>query len=156
MRFGEIANFKTGKLNSNAAVENGQYPFFTCAPQPLAINNYAFDQDAIILAGNNAEGNFHIQYYSGKFNAYQRTYVISTKDPSIVNLKFLYYALQLCLDRFRSISQGTSTKFLTAKILNGFEIDIPTINTQSRIVEILWNIDQKIDNNNAINENLAA
>lgn len=154
MRFGEIANFKTGKLNSNAAVENGQYPFFTCAPQPLAINNYAFDQDAIILAGNNAEGNFHIQYYSGKFNAYQRTYVISTKDPSIVNLKFLYYALQLCLDRFRSISQGTSTKFLTAKILNGFEIDIPTINTQSRIVEILWNIDQKIDNNNAINENL--
>ena len=154
MRFGEIASFKTGKLNSNAAVENGKYPFFTCAPQPLAINNYAFDQDAILLAGNNAEGNFHIQFFSGKFNAYQRTYVISTKDSNTVNLKYLYYALQLCLSQFKSISQGTSTKFLTARILNGFEIDIPPISTQCRIVEMLWSIDEKIDNNRAINENL--
>ena len=89
---GEIAIFKTGKLNSNAAISNGEYPFFTCSPETLRINNYAFDQEAILLAGNNADGNFSIKYYKGKFNAYQRTYVI-TPIRGKVDIKFLYYAL---------------------------------------------------------------
>lgn len=59
-----IVKIKTGKLNSNDAVENGKYPFFTCAPNPLKINTYAYDQRAILLAGNNAEGNFHINYHN--------------------------------------------------------------------------------------------
>ena len=75
-KLGEIASFQTGKLNSNEAVENGLYPFFTCSPITLRINTYAYDQKAILLAGNNAEGNFSIKYYEGKFNAYQRTYII--------------------------------------------------------------------------------
>ncbi|MBR2835629.1 MAG: hypothetical protein IKE43_07990 [Coriobacteriales bacterium] len=75
----DLVNIKTGKLDSNAAVGNGRYPFFTCAPFPLSIDNFAFDQRAIILAGNNAEGNFHLNYYEGKFNAYQRTYIIDCK-----------------------------------------------------------------------------
>ena len=28
---GEVAWFKTGKLNANAAAENGEFPFFTCS-----------------------------------------------------------------------------------------------------------------------------
>lgn len=67
---GDVATIRTGKLNSNAAVKEGKYPFFTCASNPLKIDCYAYDQAAIILAGNNAEGNFHISYYEGKFNAY--------------------------------------------------------------------------------------
>ena len=138
----EIASFTTGKLNSNASVENGKYPFFTCSPETLRINDYAFDQAAILLAGNNAEGNFNIKFYSGKFNAYQRTYVFSAKNNC--NLKYLYYSLRLCLDNFKRISQGTATKFLTAKILNSFEIMLPSIDTQKRIAAILSAIDDKI------------
>ena len=148
----EIASFTTGKLNSNASVENGKYPFFTCSPETLRINDYAFDQAAILLAGNNAEGNFNIKFYSGKFNAYQRTYVFSAKNNC--NLKYLYYSLRLCLDNFKRISQGTATKFLTAKILNSFEIMLPSIDTQKRIAAILSAIDDKIELNTAINENL--
>ncbi len=47
--FAEIANYKTGKLNSNQANDKGKYPFFTCSPDPLRINKYAFDQDAVLL-----------------------------------------------------------------------------------------------------------
>jgi len=57
----EVADFKTGKLNSNAAVKNGLYPFFTCSPETLSIDEFAFDTKAILLAGNNAEGNFAIK-----------------------------------------------------------------------------------------------
>ena len=152
-RLGDIAKFQTGKLNSNAAVENGKYPFFTCSPNTLAIDNYAFDKEAILLAGNNAEGNFSIKYYKGKFNAYQRTYIIETYND-ICDIKFLFYALKLCLQQFKLMSQGTSTKFLTAVILNNFEISLPSLAEQRRIAGILGAIDDKIENNRRINTNL--
>ena len=152
-RLGDIAKFQTGKLNSNAAVENGKYPFFTCSPNTLAIDNYAFDKEAILLAGNNAEGNFSIKYYKGKFNAYQRTYIIETYND-ICDIKFLFYALKLCLQQFKLMSQGTSTKFLTAVILNNFEISLPGLEEQRRIAGILGAIDDKIENNRRINANL--
>ena len=152
-RLGDIAKFQTGKLNSNAAVENGKYPFFTCSPNTLAIDNYAFDKEAILLAGNNAEGNFSIKYFKGKFNAYQRTYIIETYND-ICDIKFLFYALKLCLQQFKLMSQGTSTKFLTAVILNNFEISLPSLEEQRRIAGILGAIDDKIKLNRRINTNL--
>ena len=152
-RLGDIARFQTGKLNSNAAVENGKYPFFTCSPTTLSIDTYAFDKEAILLAGNNAEGNFSIKYYKGKFNAYQRTYIIETYND-ICDIKFLFYALKLCLQQFKLMSQGTSTKFLTAVILNNFEISLPGLEEQRRIAGILGAIDDKIENNRRINTNL--
>ena len=150
---GEIAIFKTGKLNSNAAISNGEYPFFTCSPETLRINSYAFDQEAILLAGNNAEGNFSIKYYKGKFNAYQRTYVI-TPIRGKVDIKFLYYALSLCLKQLKNMSQGTSTKFLTVTILNSFSVKLPSISDQRRIASILSSLDRKIELNNKINADL--
>lgn len=152
-KLSDISSFKTGKLDSNASCEGGKYPFFTCSPETLRINNYAFDQKAIILAGNNAEGNFSVKYYHGKFNAYQRTYVF-TANESIVNPIYLYYALRLCLLDFKQMSQGTSTKFLTAKILNSFEVRIPTIPVQNRIVGILRSLEEKLEINDCINHNL--
>lgn len=155
-KLSDIADFTTGKLNSNAAVDNGKYPFFTCAPEPLTIDTYKFDEKAIILAGNNAEGNFHISFYDGKFNAYQRTYVITSKDENIADIRYLYYALKLCLAEFKIISQGTATKFLTAKILSNFESILPPIHIQKKIVGVLCDLDDKIELNNKINNNLVA
>ena len=52
---------------------------FTCSKELLRIDTYAFDQEALLLAGNNAAGKYDVKYYAGKFNAYQRTYVLSFK-----------------------------------------------------------------------------
>src|SRR5690606_18819945 len=39
----QVFDFKTGKLNSNAAVENGSFPFFTCSSETFKTNSYSFD-----------------------------------------------------------------------------------------------------------------
>ena len=70
----ELCSIRTGRLDANAAVENGRYPFFTCSREELRINKYSFNGEAILLAGNGDVG--HTKYYSGKFDAYQRTYVL--------------------------------------------------------------------------------
>ena len=101
---GEVINFTTGKLNSNAAVPDGEYPFFTCSPETLKIDSYSFDCKAILLAGNNANGIYSVKIYEGKFNAYQRTYVITSKDNLSVNLNYVYYLLNIKLNHFKDIS----------------------------------------------------
>ena len=123
---GEVAKIVTGKLNSEDAVENGMYPFFTCSQETYRTNSYAFDQEAVLLAGNNASAIYPLKIYSGKFNAYQRTYVISSLHQTVSN-KHLYYAIKDKLEEFKGSSQGTTTKFLTIKILDEIPVTIPNI-----------------------------
>jgi len=141
----EVADFKTGKLNSNAAVKNGLYPFFTCSPETLSIDEFAFDTKAILLAGNNAEGNFAIKYYDGKFNAYQRTYVITGKNNKVADLKYLFYSIKSQLQEFKNISIGSATRFLTMQIFDGFILNLPPFTEQKSIASILSSLDDKID-----------
>ncbi len=123
---GKVAKIVTGKLNSEDAVENGMYPFFTCSQETYRTNSYAFDQEAVLLAGNNASAIYPLKIYNGKFNAYQRTYVISSLHQTVSN-KHLYYAIKDKLEEFKGSSQGTTTKFLTIKILDEIPVIIPNV-----------------------------
>ena len=143
----DISLIRTGKLDSNAAEENGIYPFFTCDPQTLCINTWAYDTKAVLLAGNNASGNYTAKYYEGKFNAYQRTYIIESFDDSQLNIRYLCYAMNLQLQLLKTMSAGSTTKFLTIKMLHGLDIPFPCIETQNRIANILSAYDDLIENN---------
>lgn len=133
----DISIIKTGKLDSNAAEENGLYPFFTCDPQTLRINTWAYDTKAVLLAGNNASGNYTAKYYEGKFNAYQRTYIIESFDDSQLNIRYLCYAMNLQLQLLKSMSAGSTTKFLTIKMLHGLDIPFPSMEIQNKIADTL-------------------
>lgn len=156
LRLGDLAEFTTGKLNANKAVEDGKYPFFTTSPETLRINNFAFDQDAILLGGNNANGVFQLKRYTGKFNAYQRTYVISVVKENIINNDYLYYALMPKLVELQNKSLGTATKFITKRILENLLIKVPNnYNEMERRATYLRTIDNKIQLNKQLNANLA-
>ena len=92
-KLGSVVDLQTGKLNSNAARPDGAFPFFTCSQATFRINHYAFDTEAILLSGNNAQGIYSVKHYKGKFNAYQRTYVITLKDDNSMPYCFLSQAL---------------------------------------------------------------
>ena len=151
---GELVDFRTGKLDSNAAVDSGKYPFFTCSPTTLSIDNYAFDTEAVLLAGNNANGIFPIKYYQGKFNAYQRTYVVTPKDSSRLSTKWLYFRIKHVTSELQQMSVGSATKFLTKKILDAYQVPLPPINVQENQSNILWSIQNKIDLNTQTNQTL--
>ena len=144
---GKLVTFRTGKLNSNAATSDGVYPFFTCAQETYRTGTYAFDTECVLLAGNNANGVYPIKYFAGRFDAYQRTYVIEPIDQQTLLTRYLFYVLQLQLEHLRSISTGAATKFLTMTLLNGIEIALPPLHEQKRITSILSAYDDLIENN---------
>lgn len=147
IKLGSHVSFQTGKLNSNASKPNGKYPFFTCSQETYTTDTYSFDVECVLLAGNNANGIYPLKYFHGKFDAYQRTYVIRSLDTRLLSNRYLYYALSPKLELMRSISTGAATKFLTLTILKDIEIDKPPLEVQERIASILSAYDDLIDNN---------
>lgn len=144
VRFEDVCTFTTGKLNSEKAVEDGQYPFFTCSQEIFRIGSYSFDQEALLLSGNNARGIFSVKYYKGKFDAYQRTYVITIKNTNQLSYRYFLYDLFLKLELLRKQSIGATTKYLTASIIRNLELTLPSLSEQHTISSVLWSCDEKI------------
>ena len=130
----------TGKLDSNAATEDGEYPFFTCSKEMLRINKFAFDQEALLLAGNNAAGKYDVKYYNGKFNAYQRTYVLELKEDWSYQL--FRYQLEDKLAYLQQQSLGGLTKYLTMKILGELDFITPPIDKQNEFENYVSQVDK--------------
>ena len=137
---GDLVEVRTGKLNVNAAVEDGEYPFFTCSRDVYRIDNYAFDCEAILLAGNNASGDFNVKHYEGKFNAYQRTYVITVNEEQRILYRYLYFQLLKSLKELKKSSVGTGTKFLKLAMIKGLRIGLPPVDIQVSILRVLEEI----------------
>ena len=132
----ELCNtITTGKLNANAMNEDGKYPFFTCDSKPSKINEYAFDEEAILISGNGSQVG-HINYYKGKFNAYQRTYILY--DFNKIKVKYLLHYLGAYLKGYILInSKKGSVPYITLPILQNFKVPVPPIEVQNEIVRIL-------------------
>ena len=136
-KLGELVRITTGKLNANAQEKNGKYPFFTCSREILYINTYAFDCEAILLAGNNASADFNVKYYKGKFNAYQRTYVITIQDTYKLSYKYLYFQLIKELSQLKKIAVGANTRFLRLGMIKDINLALPPLEKQQQIVSCL-------------------
>lgn len=149
---GEICNIRTGKLNANAMVENGEYPFFTCDAKPYRIDDYAFDTDAILISGNGSRVG-HLHRYMGKFNAYQRTYVLDEFIETI-NKDYLYHFLGANLKQYILVNcKKGSVPYITLPMIKSFNVPIPPLEVQEEIVRIL---DEYTEKTNELVENLTA
>ena len=141
VRLGDICKITTGKLDANAQVENGQYPFFTCAERPFNIDSYAFDTEALLISGNGANLGY-INYYKGKFNAYQRTYIL---DHFSVNIQYVKWALKVLLPQRIAIEKSSSnTPYIVLSTLADLKIPIPNNSKQNHIADLMMSFERKL------------
>lgn len=133
MKLGLLVKIRTGKLDANAAVSGGCYPFFTCSKEVSEIDTYAYDCECVLVAGN---GDLNVKYYNGKFNAYQRTYIVE-RASSEINMRYLYHFLSCYVDVLRRQSIGGVIKYIKLGNLTEADIKLPDKETQERISMIL-------------------
>lgn len=137
----EFTNITTGKLDANAMKDDGEYDFYTSGIQKYKIDVPAFEGPAITIAGNGATvGYMHLA--DGKFNAYQRTYVLM--DFS-VDREFLFYEIGNRLPR--KISQEARTgniPYIVVDMLADLMITIPSDDEQKKIGSYFSNLDRLI------------
>lgn len=142
VKLGELTKIKTGKLDANASSPDGEYPFFTCSKEPLKISSYSYDCECVLVAGN---GDLNVKYYNGKFDAYQRTYIIEDNSNGRLYLPYLYYFMNGYVEELRKFSIGGVIKYIKLRNLTDALIELPDIETQKYIVSILSKIKELID-----------
>ena len=111
-KVGEL-QIATGKRDANFGTENGNYDFWTTANSPIKADEFSFEGKAILIAGN---GNFYVNFTEGKFEAYQRTYVIQSEDENM--LIFMYMACLQSVEKLRKGSNGSIIKYITIGDVN--------------------------------------
>ena len=138
----KFATIRTGKKDANYGNDSGLYPFFTCAAEPIRCDSYSFDCKAILLAGNGDIGN--INRFNGKFEAYQRTYVVEILNP--INIDYCFYWFKFKWVKFnRDKMFGTAIPYIRLDNLHSFHIPIPPIEEQLRIVDRIESLFSKLD-----------
>lgn len=142
VQLGSYVMIKTGKLDANASDDNGLYPFFTCARKPLKINTFAYDCECVLVAGN---GDLNAKYFNGKFNAYQRTYIIEVKYKEILDTKYLYYFMSSYVEKLRKLSIGGVIKYIKLNNLTDVVIPMPDLTIQKEIVNIIEKAEYLLD-----------
>ena len=140
-KLGEICNITTGKLDANAMVENGKYRFYTCARDYSFIDEYAFDTEALLISGNGAYVGY-IHYYKGKFNAYQRTYVLNNFSQNVQYIKC--YLDENLAKRINSERKEGNTPYIVLATLSDMKIKIPTDEVQKNVSNIINTYNDKI------------
>ena len=137
-----VKSFKTGKLDANAMVENGQYRFYTCAKNHYQIDHYAFEGEALLVAGNGAHLGY-IHHYIGKFNAYQRTYVLQQFKANVIFIRCLldrYLPARILFEK-----KDGNTPYIVLSTLTDMPLLIPTdMKEQERIADCLTFLDSLI------------
>ena len=141
-KLGKICDITTGKLDANAMVENGKYRFYTCAKEYSFIDKYAFDTEALLISGNGAYVGY-IHYYKGKFNAYQRTYVLNNFTQNIQFIKC--YLEQNLSKRINSEKKEGNTPYIVLSTLADMTIKTPSKEDQIKISNIINYCNSKIN-----------
>mgnify|MGYP000848535228 FL=1 len=134
-KLGEVATVGTGKSNTNEQVENGLYPFYVRSKFIKRINKYEFDEEAIIIPGEGGIGEiFH--YVKGKYALHQRAYRIRVQEN--IMTKYVYYYMKTKFKEFIVKNMvGSTVTSIRKPMIENFEIPIPSLKTQEKIVEIL-------------------
>ncbi len=136
---GELTQLKVGNKNANHSSNQGKYPFFTCSNNPLRCETYQFEGKHIIISGN---GNFYVTHYDGKFDAYQRTYVVNPNNPNHYVLIYLF--VKSYTNYLKLQSRGSIIKFITKSDIENIKIVLPNLKTYTK-----WNnVLKMIENNN--------
>lgn len=142
VKIGDLTKIKTGKLDANASSEDGQYPFFTCSKEPLKISTYSYDCECVLVAGN---GDLNVKYYNGKFDAYQRTYIIENNSDGKLYMPYLYLFMEEYVEELRRQAIGGVIKYIKLGNLTDAMIELPNVEEQRNIVKILFKAKQILE-----------
>jgi type I restriction enzyme S subunit len=140
----QIATIGTGSRNTNESIEGGKFPFFVRSQKPRSINEYEFDDTAIITAGDGVGVGKVFHYMTGKYALHQRAYRIVVTDKG-VSSKYLFHFIRNNFAKYLEMTSfHASVTSLRKPMFEKYPIPIPcpddpkkSLKIQAEIVRFL-------------------
>ena len=135
-KLGEVVEILKGKqLNKTELLETGKYPAYNGGQTYSGwTNNYNVEENTIIISQGGASAGY-VNYVECKFWANAHCYYISKNNK--VNNRYIYHLLKMNQIYFMQAQHGSGIPALKADKLKTFEIPIPSLEIQEKIVGIL-------------------
>ncbi len=150
---GDICSITKGITGIKKAIP-GEYPLVVTAEERLSNNEYQFDTEAVCIPLVSSTGHGHaslkrIHYQKGKFALGNILAAIIPNDLNQLSAEYLYYYLTFYKDsKIVPLMKGAANVSLTVNSLKTIAVDVPSIERQKDIVEIIKNIQQNSTNIN--------
>lgn len=141
-KLGDLVNVDTGSRNHQDAVQGGRYPFYVRSENIEALDEYDFDETAILVPGDGRIGEiFH--FVQGKFALHQRVYKLDGFTG--VMPEFLIQLLRHGFRKhaLRMNAQGTVPS-LRKPVFTEWQVLIPNTKEQKPISYLLRCLDKTI------------
>lgn len=145
----DLATIKYGKNQKKVLSDGGTVPIFGTGGLMGFATTSLYDKPSVLIGRKGTIGK--VKYVEQPF------WTVDTLFYTIINTdlvipKYLFYVMSL-ID-LNNYNEGTTIPSLRTETLNRLEFDIPDLEEQRKILSCLNPIDEKIELNNAINNNL--
>jgi len=145
VKLGELAHIATGGRNTSDAVEDGAYPFYVRSQVPLSLNEYDFDESAVLTAGDGVGVGRVFHHVEGKYALHQRAYRI-VPNLEVLSSRYLYHVMVSQFGRYlESTVFHSSVTSVRKPMLERFPVAVPPMEEQDRVADVLDRFDALVN-----------
>jgi len=149
---GSFSEMKYGKMpNKKMSSDKGKYPIFSGYRVVGYCDECNIGEQQLVVVARGVGGTGDVKLSPGACFLTNLSIAVSV-DESVALKKYLYY--YFLKNNLRYLDSGSAQSQITIGDLKNVEVPLPSIETQKKVVSILDAIDEKINNNIAINDNL--
>lgn len=145
----DLVNIKYGKNQKKVENPNGKYPIYGTGGLMSFAEQYLYDKPSVLIGRKGSINK--VQYLDKPFWTVDTLFYTEVNDKIVIP-KFLYY--KMLTMNMMDYNEGTTIPSLRTETLYRIELEIPSLELQKKIVNVLDKIDKKIELNNEINNNL--
>ena len=139
----DVARIRTGKVDANHQAGDGKYAFYTCAFGQFKSPTWSFEGPSVILPGNGANVGVTF-FYDGRFEAYQRTYVVNEFGAE-VNPRYAYFCFRAGWKPYIATRQfGSATNYIVLGDLKQFPVHLPSLKEQAILLGEFEEMEQHV------------
>lgn len=144
VRFKFLCDIMTGNHDTQDADIEGVYPFYVRSPIVERCNDYTFDGEGILMAGDGAGAGKVFHHAYKKYAIHQRVYCFHNFKS--INSNFLYYFISnIFCDEMDKGSAQTTVPSIRLSMIQNFNVCVPTVKEQNLIVDYLDKKCEEID-----------
>lgn len=141
----EICDISTGSGDTKDAVPNGLFPFFVRSKKVERINDFEFEGEAVLTAGDGVGTGKVFHYVDGKFKAHQRVYVLNNFQ-NFDSRFFYYYFSSAFLGEVEKYTAKSSVDSVRRPMIANMRLPRPSLPEQRAIAEVLSGFDEHLAN----------
>ncbi len=140
----DCASITTGSRNTQDRIAGGKYPFFVRSQTIERINDYSFDGEAVLTAGDGVGTGKVFHYIDGKFDLHQRVYRIAEFDEKLNGYFFYLYFSNHFYDRIMQMTAKSSVDSVRRDMIARMLIPLPTRQEQDAISAVILELNEEV------------